>query len=612
MLIINMTTLSPFYHMLKSRLFIACLLLCSASSSNKAFGQCADFAKRYTLDFQFSDSIGMGAWQYIGKDFLLYLKDTVPFNGKYAFGITRMYVKKYLETPLQPCIGQNIPLCTTDAKEGMLSITLKTRNLINAELVVRGIDQLETVLYTYRTPILNDNTWSTYTSKFPLKDAALLNVSINLLGGDDSLHQVVWFDRLELKVDGKEPEVCDDNPRFSYPPVSTLTTYPLSLSDPYTYRNIPDIKKHSILAIGESIHGSRTMNKIGFDFMKYCIEREEACLMLLELPLESMLAVNRYIQGDERFKLEDILKKEAHSLFSNKQMGDFFRWLKGYNQGRLQKVWFLGIDVLNNFIRSLELVNYFQTINQTAQLPVLDSLCVGLLNKRPFDELAEMIRKESAINNLFSEVEYQILLHCLERPADALNTQTASHSSRDYIMFQNTDFLINTICKNQEKCVIYTHFNHANYTTQHLALGENASFGSYMKKAYPDYFCFGVFAGEGRYLSKGGLPKLGFTESTLPNSIASSLESSLLQHPNDYFYLPSPPSQLSLLRIIGNMRRVYPFEAINLAQRVGGVLFIKQSEAIELDAYRTEVEHLALYWQKKQQEFRSKYPEVFK
>lgn len=579
---------------------------------NNLLGQNTDFTNRYTFDFQFTDSTGMGAWQVDSKDILPYLKDTALFNGKHPLGITRMYIKKYSAAPLEAYLRQNIPLCTTDAKEGTLSITLKTNNLEKAELMVSGINQFETVLYTHRTPIVSDNTWSTYSSEFPLKDVALLNVSINILGGNDSLRQVVWLDRLELKIDGNEPEVCDDNPCFSYPSVSSLTTYPLSLSEPYTYQKIPDIKQHSILAIGESIHGSQTMNKIGFDFMKYCIEKEGARLALLELSLEGMLAVNRYIQGDERFKLEDLLKKEAHSLFSDKQMGDFFCWLKAYNQGRTQKVWLLGIDVSNDFIQPLELVDYFQTINQTIQLPVLDSLCVGLLKKRPFGELAEIVRTEPTIKNLFSEIEYQIVLHCFTKSTNDLKTYTIRNSPRDYIMFQNANFLINKICKNQEKSIIYAHFGHANYTTQYPAFFENESFGSYMKKTYRDYFCIGLFAGEGTYLSKNGFVKLGFTENTLPVSIPACLESSLLQHPNDYFYLPSPPSQLSLLRNIGNTPRDQPFEVVNLAKRVGGLLFIKHSEAIELDTTRTSVQHISLFWLKKQQEFRSKYPEVFK
>lgn len=588
------------------------LLFCLVNCPNKAFGQYTDFSNRYTLDFQFTDSTGMGAWQFDGKDILPFVKGKALFNDRSPLGITRFYIKKYSEIPLEAYLRQNIPLCATDAKEGSLSITLKTCNLVKAELMVSGINQLETVLYTHRVPILNDSTWSTYTSRFPLKDVVVLNVSINLLGGDDSLRQVVWLDRLEMKIDGKEPAVCDDNPQLSYPPVSTLTTYPLSLSTPDTYQNIPDIRQHSILAIGESIHGSQTMNSIGFDFMKYCIEKEGARLALLELSLEGMLAVNRYVHGDERFKLDELLKKKEQMLFSNKRLADFLKWLKDYNHDKKQKVWLLGFDISGNFIRPLELVDYFQTINQTAQLPALDSLCVGLLQKRPFDELAEVMRTEPTIKELFSEAEYQIVLHCFTRLANGLETGTLRNSPRDHIMFQNASFLINTICEHQEKSVIYAHFGHTNYTSQFSAYFENASFGSYMKKAYPDYFCIGLFAGEGKYLSRAGAVESGFTENTLPKCVASCLESSLLQSPNDYFYVSSPPSRLSLLREIGNTSRSHPFEILNLAQRVGGLLFIKQSEAIELDKIRIGMQHSSLFWLKKQQEFRSKYPGIFK
>lgn len=591
---------------------ILLLLFCFILYPSSTFGQNGSFVDRYNLHFQLVDSIGVGIWTPDSKFLSPLSRDSTLYNGKYPLKIGRLYIKNIFTSPLETYLRQNIPICTADAKEASISITLKTENLVKGELVVSGMDQFENVLYTKRLPILAEYSWSTYASQYPLKNVAMLNVSINLFGGADSLLQMAWLDRLEMKVDGKEPEVCDDSPPFSYPPVSTLTTYPLSLSSPDTYQSIPDIRQHSVLAIGESIHGSQTMNGIGFDFMRHCIEKEGARLALLELPLERMLAVNRYIQGDERFKLDELLKKEEQSLFSNKKLGDFLNWLKTYNHDKKQKVWLLGLDQAPTLISQMELFDYFYTINQTAQLPILDSLCVGLFQKRPFNELAEMMRTEPALRTLFPEAEYQLLLHCLAPFAYDSKAFTTGNSPRDHIMFLNTNFLIHAICKNREKTVIYAHLSHVNYSSQTPTYFESASFGSYLKKAYPDYFCIGLFAGEGKCLLRSGRFANGFVEHSLPENRTSSLEGSLLQSPTDYFYVSSLPSQLSFSRLIGSANYLYPQAISNLANRIGGLLFIKQSEAIDLDQTRLDTELFAADWLKRMEEYRNRYQRICK
>lgn len=594
---------------------IACILLllfCFIYAPNHIFGQCS-FADRYNLLFQLADSQKVSAWIPDAKFLSTFSKDSILYNGKYPLRISRLYLKKVFTSPLEAYLRQNIPICATAAKEVSISITLKTENLSKAELAVSGIDQFETVLYTKRLPILNNHIWSTYTGQFSLNKVALLNVSINLLGRTDSLNQMAWLDRVEMKINGEEPKVSDKDPLFPFPPVSDLTTYPLSLSAPDMYQKIPDIRRHSILAIGESIHGSLTMNTIGFDFIKYCIEKEGACLALLELPLERMLAVNRYIQGDERFKLDELLKKEEQSLFSNKKLGDFLRWLKIYNHDRKQKIWLLGLDQAPTLVSQMELFDYFHTINQTVQLPILDSLCVGLFQQRPFGELAEMMRTEPALRTLFAEAEYQLLLHCLSPFAYDSKAYTTANSPRDHVMFLNTNFLINTICNNSKKTVIYAHLSHTNYTSQTPTYFESASFGSYMKKAHPDYFCIGLFAGEGKCLLRaGGFAQLGFVEHTLSKNIASSLESSFLQSSTDYFYVSSPPSQLSLSRLIGSVNNTDSYVISNLANRIGGLLFVKQSETIELDQTRLDTELFTLNWIKRLEAYREKYQGICK
>ena len=61
-----------------------------------------------------------------------------------------------------------------------------------------------------------------------------------------------------------------------------------------------------ILAIGESVHGTGTMNDMGVEIIKNRIEHGKCRLVLLEMPLTLSFHINRYLEGDERFKPDSI------------------------------------------------------------------------------------------------------------------------------------------------------------------------------------------------------------------------------------------------------------------------------------------------------------------
>lgn len=52
-----------------------------------------------------------------------------------------------------------------------------------------------------------------------------------------------------------------------------------------------------ILAIGESVHGTGTMNDMGVEIIKNRIEHGKCRLVLLEMPLTLSFHINRYLRG---------------------------------------------------------------------------------------------------------------------------------------------------------------------------------------------------------------------------------------------------------------------------------------------------------------------------
>lgn len=61
--------------------------------------------------------------------------------------------------------------------------------------------------------------------------------------------------------------------------------------------------------------------------LKHGIEYDDRRLILMELPLEKMLYVNRFVQGDSAFYIDSIRPYFDQSLYSEEWV-DFFVWIE--------------------------------------------------------------------------------------------------------------------------------------------------------------------------------------------------------------------------------------------------------------------------------------------
>lgn len=80
------------------------------------------------------------------------------------------------------------------------------------------------------------------------------------------------------------------------------------------YDNLPFLNK-KILGLGETAHGTETMNDIGIEISKERILKHQCRFILLEIPLEFSLYINRYVQNDKNFKFEYISERFEPYLF---------------------------------------------------------------------------------------------------------------------------------------------------------------------------------------------------------------------------------------------------------------------------------------------------------
>ena len=129
------------------------------------------------------------------------------------------------------------------------------------------------------------------------RGAAMLHLNIVAQGTKSYTEQKLYLDKIEIKIGGKD---INEGPLPSTPIMANLKKseiISLSLSDTNSFKRIPEIGNHKIVALGETIHGSESINEAAVELIKYQVLHNQCRFILLELPTEQSLYWNRYIQG---------------------------------------------------------------------------------------------------------------------------------------------------------------------------------------------------------------------------------------------------------------------------------------------------------------------------
>lgn len=494
-----------------------------------------------------------------------------------------------LTLPLRGSLQQRILLPETDADSVYIAITSKAENLKKARMVITGVDQQEDILYTDTLQMMGENEWQTFSKSFVAHNARFLHILIEADGADRSSDQRLYLDRMQVKLGNK------DLSEFNLPDINNLQVLdqedivPLSLEDHSLYDDIDLLKSKKVIGIGESIHGSRTMNRLALELVKHQIENNNTNLVLIELPLEKMLSFNRFVAGDERFKLDSLLS-DPSMLYSREELESLLIWLKRHNAGTEQKqqVSLLGMDMhFVSKLSAMSLFDYVFALNSTIKSPVLDSICRALFKSEPYSLVLELLDKNPSVQEHFDEREYQVFVHSLKMSAEAGSSSNGRYRARDSYMFKNSTFLIDLLSPADKKTVIYGHFGHVNYKST-----DNDTFitslGQQMKEIFGEsYSTIGILTEKGSIAtmtgdsSKVGVSKIGLAPNT-------SLESWLSKTDGDYFYVPptSLPDQAVTIRAIGNadlpVKRQFRF--VMPKSRMDAAIFIRESEPMKFTA----------------------------
>jgi hypothetical protein len=252
---------------------------------------------------------------------------TECISGKYSF----RFEKQFLSNSFDIIITQyfNLPIKSDWIEASVFS---KSEFIQSAWLKLWFLDIDENILSKDSVLISNCNTWKKFSIKKKVPNTQKVYIKIQAISNDSiltsKLEQKFWVDNFQLKLNERtfydyvdSLDIPDSNNKIN----NSIQINPLNFKE---LRNIDDFKNHKVLAFGETVHGSLTIQNTVYETIKCLIENGEVKLILFELPFEIGLRINDYISGQ---KNEDIQKILSGFIYDNSGTYDLLNWLKDYN-----------------------------------------------------------------------------------------------------------------------------------------------------------------------------------------------------------------------------------------------------------------------------------------
>lgn len=502
-------------------------------------------------------------------------------------------------------MGVTIPFYNSNKEQVTVEVRMKYKmeNCHEMSLQLKAIGECGKVTSVDTLQIPMSGEWTVFNKSIKMATSPLLGLILEAKGEEkpkevnlwvDSLsfsanqervvkYSKIWIDNLDILIDGKHTDELLSFNKNANVIIKKSDIIPIVHND---FSNLPFINE-KILAIGESIHGTETMNDMAIQIIKNRIEHEKCRLVLLELPLTVSFHINRYLDGDERFALDSIASYFDNILFSSPSFTSLLQWIKEYNLHSVEKVHFFGIDWNTFQLQSkIDLYNFFYTLNESGNSKELEKMCDSLLKQDkefPLKKAFSVFTINHGFADILNPQEAEIMKYCLTAE-DKVYDEWVRMLRRDSIMFENAKFLMNVFCKKDDSVTIYCHLGHTNYTGISMWHNSNAHpFGEYMRSYYKKYYCcVGLVAEHGKYLSfispgRQGIGQLQVSPTTSLEYLINHLDVSLC-------YLP-----LKNMPDINDMKIRYLGNRVNNAEQfkwgfpkcmMDGVIFIKDVSAL--------------------------------
>ncbi|MEE4286204.1 MAG: erythromycin esterase family protein [Mariniphaga sp.] len=489
-------------------------------------------------------------------------------EGKYSMVLT----SRGMLLPFNSSVFQYL---TLPALSDKIEITIdsKSQNISSAWLKVACLNKEEKIILMDSVSIVSPKAWKTSSFVLQTKNIQYLYIEIQV----ESNSTVKGFKKQNIdNLNIKYNNIGYNNDINIEPSPSFSPIYPIEIgSKANNYLDsISDLKKHKILAIGESVHGSDECQELVYEFIKYQITKNGCRLIMFEMPFNLGLLVNSYIGGTNIEIEKELMIYNCNIV----RFIEFIDWIKAHNSQIKDKVLFLGIDNNTNLIDT----DYFGVYlkNRNSEKDSLQMI-YDFIVKGDYKATINYIKKYNVLNHL-EKKKQKIFIYELEKLISERNkSYQQSKNERDNNMFKNVIFGITKLLADSSTAVIYGHLAHVNKVNSYMGKIYNPSLGYHMKKRFGEqYFVIALLLGEGeitsneKFIRKYNCKIYEPTENSIERICRSVSK-------NDFYSKISNNIPSLTCRIIGlnySTRQFYPTSAKN---RFDALFYIKNSSGFK-------------------------------
>ncbi|HEY9176928.1 MAG TPA: erythromycin esterase family protein [Flavipsychrobacter sp.] len=323
---------------------------------------------------------------------------------------------------------------------------------------------------------------------------------------------IVTTTLLALQSTAQNKELVSAIKQYAYP---ITTPNPIGPDNDLVFlENL--LKDKSIIALGESTHGTKEFFQMKHRLLKYMVQNMGYRLFAIEANQPECEAINDYVLygiGDPQQALRGIYFWTWNTI----EVLDMIKWMRTFNEGKpdTQKVHFLGFDMQTGMVaakkikaqldkhqvdyRKFKIVldsvastkRYLYSLNKTTKADILQQV-------QDLYSFAQSYKMEFV--NTSGEIEYQSHLQHLSILVQAIENAQSGPHYRDSCMAANIKWI--TDFYGTEKIVIWAHNAHINKSKVAANYGYY-SMGYWLKKIYGDkYYSIGFDFNTGSFRAR--------------------------------------------------------------------------------------------------------------
>lgn len=470
-------------------------------------------------------------------------------------------------------IGKSYPLFSATEKRSVtFDFKYKTEHCSNACIHIYSVGDGEIATEMDSIPLPLTNKWKKVHRRFAFSSPCFLHVELEVTGDTEYENlDRLFIDQFMISSGGKSLKRVWE----SYPANPVKQSEALSMESLMT-QSILDKK---ILGLGETTHGTVTLQDIAFDIMKERILHHSCSLILFEMPLEESFAINRYVKNDERFHLEDVEQIMGDDLYSDSVVS-FLQWVKKYNQSHDNVVSVFGVSAsATDYAAELCLIDFIEKLDGTNN-GIWHSLCRTILTGKEREALAKF-DADGSIQNVLTAEETGVMRYCIENLSKTYMFNRLK--ARDESMQMNIRLL--TDLYQPPTVTIHAHFGHLNYVSNvplpNFYSVNSPSAGYSLKQTFKDeYACIALASASGNTFD-------WFCNHTIPLEVPplESLEQSLSTVDVNPVFLPMvgmSGSDWYKMRWVGSNGNVgsSQFADIVPKARMDGIIVVRETVPI--------------------------------